>query len=279
MHGRGGSSGGGMFGGMRGMQAGGMHSPTTDNLRDDNAIGGVYNNKVVMRLLSYMKPYKRDAFLSLAAVIVYTISNASIPLLILIGMKGVNSGNVNNIHWFGVAFLVVAIVHFGANYFQFVFMARVGQSVLYALRTQMFNHLQSLSPSFYHRTEVGRIMSRSQSDVLQLQEASELIVLALSDILTLFILVAFMVIVDWELALISLSIIPVLFFILGYWQRFARRSFMRIRRAIAMVNGEYNQNITGVRVVQSLNRQDENLRHFDELNREHVDANMQAAHY
>jgi ATP-binding cassette subfamily B protein len=64
-----------------------------------------------------------------------------------------------------------------------------------------------------------------------------------------------------------------------YWQRFARHSFMRIRRAIAMVNGEYNQNITGVRVVQSLNRQDENLEHFRALNSEHLGANLEAARY
>jgi ATP-binding cassette subfamily B protein len=64
-----------------------------------------------------------------------------------------------------------------------------------------------------------------------------------------------------------------------YWQRFARHSFMRIRRAIAMVNGEYNQNITGVRVVQSLNRQDENMAHFRTLNQEYLDANLEAARY
>src|SRR6185503_8195687 len=83
----------------------------------------------------------------------------------------------------------------------------------------------------------------------------------------------------WQLALISLSIIPPLAFVLAYWQRFARHSFMRIRRAIAMVNGEYNQNITGVRVVQSLNRQHENLQHFSTLNQEFLDANLEASRF
>jgi ATP-binding cassette subfamily B protein len=143
----------------------------------------------------------------------------------------------------------------------------------------MFGHLQALSPSFFHRTPVGRIMSRSQSDVLQLQELFEMIVISLSDILSLVGIIAVMLIIDWQLALVCLAVIPVLFAILGYWQRFARRSFMRIRRAIAMVNGEYNQNITGVRVVESLNRQDQNLEHFDSLNREHLEANLQASRF
>ena len=267
-----------MMGDMRGL--GGMRAPTTENLNDDDSMGSVYNNKVVMRLISYMGPFKRDVQKSLLAVLVYTIANASIPWLIMLGIsEGINTGDVQRLHLLGLAFLAVTLIHFGANYLQFVFMARVGQSILYALRIEMFNHLQNMPPAFFHRTAVGRIMSRSQSDVLQLQETFEMLVLALADVITLFFIIIYMLVVDWQLALVSLSIVPVLFFILSYWQRFARRSFMRIRRAIAMVNGEYNQNITGVRVVQSLNRQDENLRHFKNLNREHLDSNLQASRF
>ena len=277
---RGGGGGGGMMGGMRGTNASGMRAPTSDNLVDEERLGNVYDNKVVMRLFTYVFPFKRDALITLAAVIVYTIANVCIPWVIGQGINwAINSGDFARVHIIGLAFLVVTLVHFGANYVQFVFMSRVGQSVLYNLRTQMFDHLQSMAPSFFHRTPVGRIMSRSQSDVLQLQELLEMLVISLADLLSLVGIVIFMLIVDWELALISLSIIPVLFFILGYWQRFARRSFMRIRRAISMVNGEYNQNITGVRVVQSLNRQPENLQHFESLNQEHLAANLEASRF
>ena len=277
---RGGGGGGGMFQGVRGMHAGGMHSPTTDNLTDENILGKAYDNKVVMRLFSYLSGNYKYAILSLIAVIIYTIANVCIPLFIMLGIdRGINNGSVTALHVIGIGFLFLTLIHFGANYLQFVFVAKVGQEILYALRLHMFNHLQALSPSFFHRTPVGRIMSRSQSDVLQLQELFEMMVVSLADILSLGGIIIVMLVVDWQLALVSLSIIPILFLVLGYWQRFARRSFMRIRRAIAMVNGEYNQNITGVRVVQSLNRQDENLKHFNELNREHLNANLQASRF
>jgi len=277
---RGGGGGGGMFQGVRGMHAGGMHSPTTDNLTDENILGKAYDNKVVMRLFSYLSGNYKYAILSLIAVIIYTIANVCIPLFIMLGIdQGINNGSVTALHVIGLGFLFLTLIHFGANYLQFVFVAKVGQEILYALRLHMFNHLQALSPSFFHRTPVGRIMSRSQSDVLQLQELFEMMVVSLADILSLGGIIIVMLVVDWQLALVSLSIIPILFLVLGYWQRFARRSFMRIRRAIAMVNGEYNQNITGVRVVQSLNRQDENLKHFNELNREHLNANLQASRF
>jgi ATP-binding cassette, subfamily B, multidrug efflux pump len=272
--------GGDMLGGWRGTNAGSMFAPTKDQMTDDTVVGKVYDNRVVMRLLTYMVPYKKDALISLAAVLVYTAANVGLPLVVMFGINwGINSGEVWRLHVAGLAFFAVTLVHFGANYVQLVSIAKVGQGVLYSLRTQLFNHLQSLSPAFFHRTSVGRIMSRSQSDVMQLQETFELLVTTLADLLSLAGIIVAMLIANWQLALVSLSIIPPLAFVLGYWQRFARHSFMRIRRAIALVNGEYNQNITGVRVVQSLNRQHENLKHFSGLNREFLDANLEASRY
>ena len=271
---------GGMMGGMRGLNASGDRTATADNLSDEAIVGSAYDHKVVMRLLTYIAPYKRDAILAIIAVTLYTAANVCIPYLVRVGIDdAVKGNNLALLHWVGGAFLLVAVVHFVSNFLQFVFMPKVGQGILYSLRTKMFNHLQEMSPSFFHRTPVGRIMSRSQSDVLQLQETFELIVQSLSDILSLVGIITMMLIIDWQLALICLAIVPPLFFILGYWQKFARHSFMRIRRAIAMVNGEYNQNITGVRVVQSLNRQNTNMAHFDELNTEHLDANMEASRF
>ncbi len=277
---------GGMMGGMRGLHSGGMNSPTMDNLTDDSIVGSAYDNKVVMRLLTYLAPHKRDVLASIIAILVYTVGNVSVPLFILLGIDWINRGDLRTLNVICVVFLAVTLLQFAAMYCQYILMPKLGQSVLYSLRTQMFDHLQELSPSFFHRTPVGRIMSRSQSDVLQLTETFELMVQSIADILSLVGILLVMIVIlpllglaDWRLALICLSVIPVLFFVLGYWQRFARRSFMRIRRAIAMVNGEYNQNITGVRVVESLNRQDENLKHFNDLNYEHLDANLQASRY
>jgi len=276
----GGGGGGGMLSGWRGTHAGGIYAPTTHSLTDETIVGKAYDNTVVRRLLTYIVLYKKDALVSLAAVLVYTAANVGIPLVVMLGINwGINSGEVWRLHVVGLVFLGVTLLHFGANYLQSVAIAKVGQGILYSVRTQLFNHLQSLSPAFFHRTSVGRIMSRSQSDVLQLQETFELLVMTLADLVSLAGIIVAMLVADWQLALISLSIMPLLFFVLGYWQRFARHSFMRIRRAIAMVNGEYNQNITGIRVVQSLNRQQENLKHFNGLNQELLDANLEASRF
>ena len=270
----------GMMGGMRGTGTGGFRSPTMDNLTDEMAVGSPYDHRVVTRLLTYLGPHRRVVFIAVAGVITYTAATVAILPLLMFGINSfVNDGDQTGLHLMAVGFLALTLVHFVANYVQFAYMPKVGQGVLYDLRTQMFNHLQSLSPSFFHRTPVGRLVSRNTSDVIQLQETFELLVQSIADMLSLVGIVVFMLVIDWRLALVCMSVIPVLFFILAFWQRFAKHSFMRIRRAIAMVNGEYNQNITGVRVVESLNRQEQNLKHFDELNYEHLDANMQASRF
>ncbi len=296
-HGAGGGFGG-MMGGMRGLQSGGMNSPNLDNLTDEGVQGSAYDNKVVMRLATYLKSHQKDVLITIGAIVTYTVGNVTIPLFMLLGIQwGINQGYDSTppawlpfeswrLHLVALVFLAMSLSYFTAMYIQSVFMPKLSQSILYQLRTQMFSHLQDLSPSFFHRTPVGRIMSRSQSDVLQLTETFELMVTSVADMLSLVGIMLIMLVIlpllglaDWRLSLVCLSVVPVLFFILAYWQRFARRSFTRIRRAIAMVNGEYNQNITGVRVVESLNRQDENLEHFQDLNYEHLDANMQASRF
>ena len=277
---RGGGIGGGMMRGMRGTSADSMFAPSNDNLTDEDVVGRVYDNRVVMRFATYIRPYRKFALIALAALLVYAVVNASIPLLIMYGINwAVAEGEVNRVHIIGAAFMVVTAIHFLSNYLQFIFISRTGQHILYDLRSGMFSHLQNQSSAFYHRTPVGRIMSRMQSDVLQLQETFELLALALAELVTVGAIIVLMLLVSWQLALVCMLVVPILTLIMMYWQRFARHSFMRIRRAIAMVNGEYNQNITGVRVVQSLNRQDENLAHFRTLNSEYLDANLEAARY
>ncbi len=278
MMGGGGMGGGFQHGGMGGSRWSPMATADSNSLRDDTVMGKAYDHRVVTRMAPYIKPYAVAAWVSLIAVMVYTGATVGIPYLVKWGIDGYiypaeNTGNVPpNLMWVGVAFLILTVVHFGANYIQYMGMAKVSQGILYGLRTHMFNHLQGLSPSFYHRTEVGRIMSRVQNDVLQLQETFNLMVHTMADLLSLVGIVTAMLIMDVDLALFTLGVIPPLMLVMYVWQRYAKPAFIRARRAIAIVNGALNENISGVRVVQSLNRQDVNMERFDGLNRAYLDA-------
>ncbi len=255
-----------------------MATADSNTLRDDTVMGKAYDHTVVTRMAPYIKPYAAAAWVSLLAVMVYTGATVAIPYLVKWGIDDFiepasETGVVpSGLMWVGIIFLIVTVVHFGANYVQYLGMAKVSQGILYGLRTHMFNHLQGLSPSFYHRTEVGRIMSRVQNDVLQLQETFNLMVHTMADILSLVGIVGVMFYMHPQLALFSLSVIPPLVLVMYVWQKFAKPAFIRARRAIAIVNGALNENISGVRVVQSLNRQDLNMERFDGLNHTYLDA-------
>ena len=155
-------------------------------------------------------------------------------------------------------------------------MAFVGQRVLYTLRVGLFRHLQGLSMSFYNRNEVGRVMSRVQNDVQQLQEFLSIVIITAADILSLGGIIVVMVSMNARLAGVTLLLIPLLFVMMAIWQRFARRAFMRARRAISAVNAGLQENISGVRVVQSMNREGANIRSFGAANTENLGANLEA---
>jgi len=274
--------GGGMGGGRPGGFGGGMGrmGMGRGNFQDEG--GKVYDHTVVVRLMGFVTPYWRHMVLAILAVIVYTASVATLPYLVKEAIDGyinVNPPDMSGLRLVVLAFLVIAALQFFGNYVQLRIMAFVGQRVLYALRVTMFKHLQKLSMSYYDRHQVGSIMSRVQNDVQQLQEFLNFFVTTLADVLSIGGIVAVMFYMSPKLALITLSVVPVLFIVLTVWQRYAKLSFIRVRGAIAEVNSGLQENITGVRVVQSLNRQGSNIRRFGAANHEHLDANLQAGRF
>ena len=244
---------------------------------DGDTFGRVYDKRVIMRLMPYVRPYRLFAILAFASMLVYVGSQVAIPKLLQVGIDDyIKEGDFRGLLVVGGAFILVALGGMAANFFQQLFMARVGLGMLYDLRRAMFAHLQKLSLSYYDKTEVGRIMSRVQGDVWQLQELMTVVIMTAADLLSLGGIVVMLLILNLKLGLITMAVLPILALAMAVWQPFAVKAFLRIRTAISIVNGALNENITGVRVVQALNRQPSNLKQFDEKNTEHLKANLWA---
>ncbi|MBI4336719.1 MAG: ABC transporter ATP-binding protein [Chloroflexi bacterium] len=244
---------------------------------EEEGLGKLYDHQVVIRLFKYVKPNWRLAAISIPLLLVNTATSVAVPWLVKIGIDSLLVSR--SLHLLGqaaLALLALALINFVSGYFHQLTLAKLSQGVLYSLRSQMFHHLQRLSVSFYDRNEVGRVMSRVQNDVVQLQEFLSVMVLSLADLLSLVGIVAALLLMNVPLAAIALAVIPVLFGVMVVWQRYARRSFMEVRRAIALVNTDLQENISGVRVIQSLSRENTNIQRFDRYNAQHLDANIQA---
>ena len=245
---------------------------------DEEVFGDVYDQRVVARLLPYILPYKVLASVAVVAMLIYTGTQVAVPWIIKVAIdEYVFLKDFEGLTWMFALFIGISLVNWLVNYVQQFAMEKVGQGVLFNLRADMFGHVQKQSMGFFDRTEVGRLMSRVQGDVSQLQEFAALVVMTLGELLSLLGIVISLLLLNFKLGLITMSVLPVLTLIMVVWQPFARKAFMWVRRAISIVNGSLNENITGVRVVQSMNRQERNLMLFDEKNVDHRDANLWAS--
>ncbi len=281
----------GMFGG--GANAGGWssniagmgHGPrnhwgSSFNRTDgwEQEYGSLYNPAIIRRMAHYLRPHKRGSIIALVAMIVFAFASYIQPLLIAFAIRDfITEGNLSGLKWLMFAFIGVAVVAWAAEYVRQWAMAKVGHAILLQMRQDVFNHMMALSQRFYDNAEVGRVMSRVTSDVQVLQELLTAGVLTVvADIIGLSIVIAAVLLLDWQLALVTFTVLPVLLIIMIFWSRRARRTFLEVRSAIAAVNGTLNEDLNGVRVVQSLGRQDENARRFDKINAWNLRATRRA---
>jgi ABC-type multidrug transport system fused ATPase/permease subunit len=296
---------GGFGGGMRGGHGGmGGHPPgmgpnalaRAADLTDEEVFGRVYDQKVVTRLAAYVKKYRLGFALSVIGMVLTTVSGLSMPLLLgdaldvatgqVQHLNFINnfvanlfhvSGTLNTLTMIFFIFLAAGLLQWAGQFLQQYNMANVGRSVLFTLRMQMFTHLQKLSLSFYDRHEVGRVMSRVQNDVAALQEVLTTGVLEIvADFLILAIVIFMVFTMNFQLALITMSVIPILLLVMFIYEKLSRNTFMRVRQAISVVNADLQENISGARVIQAMSRENINLQRFGSVNEQNLDANLQA---
>ena len=257
----------------------GGQSPSRGQV-DEEVYGSVYDQKVILRLFPYLKPYRKMVIIAAISMLIYTFTMVAVPWVIAKGIDDyIQKNDLNGLTWIFGFFIFIAFVNWGSNFLQQYAMERVGQGVLYSLRRDLFAHVQKQSMKYFDNTEVGRLMSRVQGDVGQLQEFASLAVMSMGEFLSLIGIVIALMIMNMELALITMVVLPMLVGIMIVWQKFAKRSFIAVRLKIAIVNGAFNENISGVKVVQSLNRQERNLEIFGDKNLDHRKANVRAGKF
>ena len=246
---------------------------------DEDILGKALDQRIVHRLLPYVGPYRLQMTVALAAMGVYALSSLATPLLIKIGIdQFIVTGDLAGLDILFLVFAANALVNWASQYLQTTTVAQMGQGILLTLRTQLFHHLQLLSLKFYDRNEVGRVMSRVQNDVGQLQElVTGGLVTALGDLITLGGILVVMFGLQPRLSLLTFAVLPLMVLLMGRWQRWARDAFREVRVAISAVNAGLQENISGVRVVQSLAREETNASRFGDLNEAHLEANLRAS--
>lgn len=245
----------------------------------DEDISGNFDWKLVREVGPYLARYKGTVLLSTALMLVYTVANLVNPFLIGLAIdQFIVRSNLQGLALIGILLIVVNIIMWQAQYWQVWTMSWAGEQILYHLSSDMFTHLQRLSLRFYDRTQIGRVMSRLQSDidVLEAMLSSGLLSI-LSSLIALIGIIIAMLVMNVSLALLTFIVLPLMIIIAAFWQRYAQRSFRRTRAAISVVNATLQENISGMRVIQSMAREGRNRAEFDDLNAYNRDTNLEAS--
>ena len=280
-----GMMGGGMAGGWSSNLGGGGQGPRSSwassaSMADgwDKEYGTLYNPQLVRRFGEYIRPHRRALLAAIVANAIFAVAfNVQVLVVYRALSDALDTGELSRLNWIAGAFLVIVLVSWLAEFVRQWLMANVGHPILRRMRQDVFDHLMRLEHRFYDRGEVGAIMSRVTSDVQVLQEMlTSGVLTVIGDIFGLAIIVAVMMVIDWQLALVAMAVLPILVVAMAFWSKRARKAFLETRVAIAAVNSTLNEDLNGVRVVQSLNRERENARRFDRINNWNLRATRRA---
>lgn len=258
-------------------------STTAKQFHEEEAIGKTYDFRIARRLLRYLKPYKYALipalFLTLAQVVLgilqpkftqYAIDwyiNAPIP-------------NTNGLNLFVLVYLGVWFLRFAFSYIQEILLNTIGQRVMYDLRSELYNKLQHQEVAYYDRNPVGRIMTRLTSDVDALNELfTSGVIDVLGDVVMIFAIIAVMLLMSWQLTLVTLITVPLLFAATTWFRKHARRGYDRVRTRIARLNAFLQEHISGAQTVQIFNAEEKSRTQFHDINDDHRNANIETIFY
>jgi len=246
---------------------------------DDDSLGKIYDAKVMRRLPRYMAWVKLNLTLGTLGTVIRTLTTLVMPVLVARAIDDyIKTGDLNGLNIICLIYVGVSILMWFGQFLETLNLTYAGQGIIFRLRNQMFNHLHSLSMSFFDRNKVGKLMSRVQNDVDQLQTLMTQDIIGLfANVLMLIAIAVVMMTMNLKLALITLTVVPALGIIMFIWQKFAQRAFIKVRQAISVVNDQLQEGISGVKVTQSMSRENINLQQFDKANRANLDANKEAA--
>ncbi len=250
--------------------------------RDEELFGRVFDPHVLRRFIPFVRPYKRRIILALLGVLLFTATQLAVPLVIRNTIDNALIGGTASETALSIAaavFALVILVHYGANYIQERLASEIGERVLFDMRRAMFEHLQRISLSFMDKTEVGRLMSRLQGDVHALQEFLESSIFAVGDIVLLSGIIVVILVLNVQLGLLTLAIVPLLFIVRFIWLPRARKAFIAARHASSTTNGALAEGINGVRTVQAMAREDTNYVLFDDKAKSNLAAQLRGTRF
>ncbi len=260
------------------------------NIHEEEVLGKAYDSRLMKRLLGYLRPYKWQVALALAAIVLKSAADVVGPYLTKTAVdkylaptaargshgfldRFLSSQPLAGIAQIGGMYVGLLVFSFFLEFLQTYFMQWTGQKVMFDLRSQIFRHLQRMHIGFFDRNPVGRLVTRVTTDVDALNEMFTSGVVAIfEDVFVLAGIVVIMLKMDWRLALITFSVLPLIMVATMIFRKHVRDSYRRIRTAIARINAYLQEHVSGMLVLQLFNREKRAYDRFEKINASHMEA-------
>jgi ATP-binding cassette subfamily B multidrug efflux pump len=256
--------------------------------QEEEILGKAYDSRLMRRLLTYLRPYRWQVGVAIASIVLKSFCDVLGPYLIKVAVdrylapvQGVTSGLWNwlsprpltGIAQISAIYLGMLLFIFVLEFLQTYFMQWTGQKVMFDLRSQIFRHLQRMNIAFYDKNPVGRLVTRVTTDVDALNEMfTSGVVSIFEDVFVLTGILGIMLCMNWKLALMTFSVLPLIVLATKIFRDRVRDSYRRIRTAIARINSYLQEHVSGMVVLQLFNRERKAYQRFSAINRSHMDA-------
>ena len=250
-------------------------------MQEEEILGKAYDARLMRRMLHYLRPYAGWVALGIFLSIAVSGMEAVRPYFTKIAVdQNIAQHDMRGLLRTTLLFLGVLMVRGLLQYLNTYLTQWIGQRTIFDLRMEIFAHLQRLGLTFYDRNPIGRLITRVTNDVEVLNEMfSSGIVMVFSDVFTIIGILYFMFSMNWPLALISLSVLPLLFYGTFLFRKKAREAYREVRLQIARINTFMQEHITGMMVDQVFGREHKSYEGFKKINGLHRDANIKSIFY
>ncbi len=245
---------------------------------DDEILGKAYDGRLVRRLLGFVWPYKWSLTGAIGLMVGSALMELIPPFLIRTAIDGpIATGDIAGIWPIFLLYVVTLLASFGFRYAQTYVMQAMSQRIIIDIRMAIFRHIQKMSLSFFDHNPVGRLLTRITNDVDALNEfITQGTVALLGDLVRLFFIIVTMLILSWQLALVSFIMFPVVIISTIIFQKIMRATYREMRQRLARINAYLNEQITGVLVTQLFGREGRSRQFFTEISSDYLKSQFKS---
>ena len=254
---------------------------TKVSVPDSEVLGKAYDARLMRRLIAFMRPHRVAIAWAFGSILGLSGLQLAPPYLTKLAIDDhIATGELDGLDTLALVFLVVLALSYLFEFAQTYLLQVTGQRIIFDLRMRIQEHLQRLDVAFYDRNPVGRLMTRVTTDVDALNDLfASGVISVFRDIFMLLGIAVVLFLMDWRLAIVTLSVMPLIAAVTQWFRKNARASYREVRGWLARINAFLQENITGMATVQLFRREARHFDQFDQINQGHRDANIASIFY